>query len=91
MFELFPNFICANNIGSLVNSLFGVKIFNPVPVILLFQGFNFILSAIVSSGFNFTCSLPSSGGTDGKSSLSSLNINQHVNFKVYFELLSFSC
>ena len=26
--ELFPAFICDNNIGSLVNSLFGVKIFN---------------------------------------------------------------
>ena len=31
LFELFPTFICANNIGSLVNSLFGVNIFNPVP------------------------------------------------------------
>ena len=27
--ELFPAYICANNIASLVNNLFGVKIFNP--------------------------------------------------------------
>ena len=27
--EVFPVFICANNIGSLVNNLFGVNIFNP--------------------------------------------------------------
>ena len=30
-FELFPAFNCANNIGILVNDLFGVKIFNPFP------------------------------------------------------------
>ena len=29
LFELFPAFICANNIESLVNSLFGVKVFDP--------------------------------------------------------------
>ena len=29
--ELFLAFICANNTGSLVNSLLGVKIFNPFP------------------------------------------------------------
>ena len=28
LFE-FPAFVCANNIGSLVNSLFGFKIFSP--------------------------------------------------------------
>ena len=28
-FGLFPALICANNIRSLVNSLFGVNIFNP--------------------------------------------------------------
>ena len=28
---MFPAFICANNIGSLVNSLFGVNIFNHFP------------------------------------------------------------
>ena len=31
-----PAFICANNIGSLVNNLFGVKVFNPVPDFVLF-------------------------------------------------------
>ena len=31
LYELFPAFICANNIGSLVNNLFGVKICNPFP------------------------------------------------------------
>ena len=34
---VFPAFICANNIGKLVNSLFGVNIFNPVPSFFLFQ------------------------------------------------------
>ena len=50
-YELFQVFVCANNNGSLVNSLFGVKILIPVPV--LFQGFNFTLLSIVSS--NFSC------------------------------------
>ena len=50
--ELFPAFIFAYNIGSLVNSLFGVKILNPVPVFLLSRGFNFTLSAIVSCDGN---------------------------------------
>ena len=31
LLELFTAFICANNIESLVNDLFGVKIFNPGP------------------------------------------------------------
>ena len=31
LYELFPAFICANNTGSLVNSLFGVNILNPFP------------------------------------------------------------
>ena len=30
-YKLFPTFFCANNIESLVNNLFGVKIFNPFP------------------------------------------------------------
>ena len=38
LFELFPAFICGNNIGSLVNNLLGVKIFNPVHVVFLFRG-----------------------------------------------------
>ena len=29
LYESFPAFICANNIKSLINNLFGVKIFNP--------------------------------------------------------------
>ena len=32
---LIPAFIVANNIGSLVNSLFGINIFNPVPSFFL--------------------------------------------------------
>ena len=31
LYELFPSFVCANSIGCLVNSLFGVKTFNPSP------------------------------------------------------------
>ena len=40
--ELFPAFVYADNIGNLVNSLFGVNILNPVPVAFLFHGFNFV-------------------------------------------------
>ena len=31
LYELLPAFIYTNNIGRLVNSLFGVEIFNPFP------------------------------------------------------------
>ena len=31
LYKLFPEFICTNNTGNLVNSLFGVQIFNTVP------------------------------------------------------------
>ena len=59
---------CANNIGSLVNNLFVVKVFNPVLATFLFWWFNFTLSAIVSSGSNLTIfSSPSSGGMLDKS------------------------
>ena len=68
LLELFPAFICANNIGNLVNSLFGVGIFNPVPVFL--GGFNSALTAIAFSGSNCTSSLASNGGVGGKSSSS---------------------
>ena len=34
-YELFPAFICDNSIGSLVNILFEVKIFNPISVFFL--------------------------------------------------------
>ena len=45
-YKIFVAFLCANIIGSLLNSLFGVNIFNPVLVVFLFQGFNFIRPAI---------------------------------------------
>ena len=50
--------------------MFGVKIFNPVPVFFLFWGFNFTLSAIVSfdSDSDVTSWSPSIGGGVGKSS-----------------------
>ena len=49
---MFPAFICANNIESLVNNLFGGKVFNPVLVFFLSGGFNFTLSAIFSCDRN---------------------------------------
>ena len=42
---MFPAFICTNNTGSLVNNLFGVKIFNPFPSFNSFtqlKGFKFV-------------------------------------------------
>ena len=45
---MFLALTCANKIGSLVNNLSRVKIFNPVPVVFLFQELNLILLAIVS-------------------------------------------
>ena len=71
LYELLSAFAWANNNESLVNNLFGVKIFNNVPVFFLFGGFNFTLSAKVSPGSDFTSSSPSSAGSDGKSSSSS--------------------
>ena len=71
-YELFPDFICAKNIGSLVNSLLIVKIFNPFPVTLsspsdggmsdksLLSAFclrNFIISEKVCSDWGLLCSL----------------------------------
>ena len=47
-FESFQAFIFVDNSGSPVNSLFGVKVLNPLPV--LFRVFDFTLPAIVSSG-----------------------------------------
>ena len=41
-YELFPVYICANNIRSLVNNMFGVKILNHVP--------SFTSSSLLSSG-----------------------------------------
>ena len=45
LIELFSALICAYNIGSMVNNLFGVNIFNPFPV---FRFSNLAFSAIVS-------------------------------------------
>ena len=70
LFELCPPYICDNNIGVLVNSLFGVNIFNPSPSFFLFQGINFSLSTIVSSGSNLTFSSSPNGSIGGKSSSS---------------------
>ena len=64
LYELFPDFICANNIGSLVNDLFGVKTFHPVP--------SFTSSSSLSKGgmstdfclLNFTLSAINSSGCD---------------------------
>ena len=62
LYEFFLAFNCDYNIGSLANGLFGVGIFNPVPSFFLSWGFNFTLSAIVSSG----SSLPYSVSIEGK-------------------------
>ena len=72
--EFFVAFFCANIIGSLVNSLFAVNIFNPVLVsclLVLFHKFNFIRPAIVSS----CSSSPSSAGIGGKPSSIELILN----------------
>ena len=66
-FELFLALICANKIGSLVNSLFWVKIFKPISVFFffLFWGFYSTLLATVFSDSDFTSfSLPSSDLSD---------------------------
>ena len=47
-----PAFICSYSIRRLVNNLFGVKLFNPVLVFYLSQGFKFTVSAIVSCDQN---------------------------------------
>ena len=85
--EFFPAFQCANNKRSLVNSLFGVEIFNSVAVIF-FRGFNFILSVIVSSGSNFTSFSSSAGGIGCQSSSSKSRINisgLFITLKLFFE------
>ena len=57
LYDLFPAFICANNTGSLDNTLSGVRIFNP------FSSFSFSLSSSSSdmSGMSTNSSSPSSG------------------------------
>ena len=79
--QLFSAFICANNIGSVANNLFGVMIFNPVPVLFLFERFNFLFSAIVSSGSNFTFS--------NFTEVIHLHQHQELTFQVYLQDLSF--
>ena len=72
--------------GSLVHSLFEVKVFKPIPAVFIFREFNFIYLAIVSSSSNLTSSSSSCSDTIGKSSLS-----KHKSIdKAHFELLSFS-
>ena len=80
---MFPAFICAINIGSIVNNLLGVKFFNPVLVVFLFQGFNFTLSAIIFSGSSTSSS--SYVAISGK-----LVVNQDLTFQVHLEHLPFS-
>ena len=47
LYELLPDFIRANNIGSLVSNLGGVKVLIPVHVFFLSRRFDFTYSAIV--------------------------------------------
>ena len=83
IFELFPAFICANNIESLGNNFFGFKIFNAIPVAFPFCRNNFILSAIVflalilSLLYHFLV-------------VNHVHQNQELTFKVCLEHLSFS-
>ena len=46
LFELFPAFIYVDNIGSLVNSLFGIKIFNYFPFLI----YSSLLSSVGMDG-----------------------------------------
>ena len=86
LYESFPDFICANNIVSLVNNLFWFRTFNPVPVIFLFQKFNVFLSATIFSSSAFT-SLSHSSGC--KSSLCLSKYKSIGKLQTYFELLWF--
>ena len=90
--ELSSAFICTNNIGSLVNNFFRVKIFNPVPVFFLFQWYNFTSSAIVSSGSILL--LPNLLVVVWVVNRHHLHlyliINQELSFRVYLEHLPFS-
>ena len=85
--ELFPAFICAYNVESLVNSFFGLNIFNPVPSLFLFWGFHSTLWAIFYSESNFTSSPPPSAGIGGKSPSSKY---KSIGFQAYLKLLCFS-
>ena len=65
LYELFPDFVCANTARGLFNNL-GVK--NPVPNIFILRRLNSIQSVTVSSGLNFTSLLSSYDEICGKSS-----------------------
>ena len=80
---MFPAFICANNIESLGNNFFQVKIFNAIRVAFPFCGNNFILSVIAFSGSNFITSLSLSRNNH-------VHQNQGLTFQVCLEHLSFS-
>ena len=67
--ELLPAFIRANNIGSLVNSLFEVNIFNPFHVIF-FKNLILLFQQQFLPSSNFTFSSSSNGGIYVKSSSS---------------------
>ena len=74
VFVLFQFLICLNCFELLLVLILGIWLIicleltvNPVPSFFLFQGFNFTLSAIVSSGSNFIFSSPSSRGMSHKS------------------------
>ena len=82
-YELFPAFICSNNVRNLVNNLFGIKAFNPVSVFFFFGGFDFTLPAIVSSGPSFTSLPTSSDGIVGKSSSSKSKVKFSGLFRTF--------
>ena len=63
LFELFLTLVCGNNIGSLVNNLFWVKIFNPFPSLTAFGYGKYGILQYVSSSLY-------SGGKSSNSSLS---------------------
>ena len=65
LYELYPDFVCANTARGLANNL-GVK--NPVPNIFLLRRLNSIFSVIAPSGLNFTSSLSSYDEIGDKSS-----------------------
>ena len=77
------SFFCANDIGSLLDNFFGVRIFNFVHFIFPFRAFNFTLSAIVCSGCNFTHFLAFNGGIGGQSYSSNSRINFSCLFRIF--------
>ena len=72
--------LCAKNVETLVNSLCRFNIYNPVSWFFLFQGFNFILSVIVSFGSY----LKSSSSSSIHSQSSSSKYKSRANFSGLF-------